>query len=314
MSHPDLEARRRPVRRRALANTLVVLLEQAARSGGRLEVTTLGADALALCCPGVRTLVRRPPGFAFARRDFVVALVFPPAWPFERAAAVRFAVLQPEDWAAPNSDGHAVCVDTAGVEPARLARVVHDNLRLARFRLDHVVDPGAAAFVRSHLSEFPADPMPLWTGSEEGERVDDPTPSPGASEGAPGTPGRDDGLTALLGDLRCTLPAIDLPVGVLAATAPRLTGATFLRLAGCAGSAVDRARVAFLRAAAGGLRAAAPGWADGPGLAVEPATADPALLAAEIGAVARALALLADERVAASYLAMTDGFPTPKGG
>jgi hypothetical protein len=161
----DLDARRSAIRRRALANVTLVLLDEARRSAGRLAVAPGDADALVLRYREVRTLVRRGALFAVEPRDFTVLLVFPPLWPFTREAAVMPFIVAPDDFAHPNSDGRRFCLDLAGVPPARVPRVVFDNLRVRLFRLDHCVDHGAADFVRAHLEEFPADPCPLYSAA-----------------------------------------------------------------------------------------------------------------------------------------------------
>jgi hypothetical protein len=163
----DLDGRRRSIRRRALANLILVLLEEARRSAGRFAVASAGPDAGLLRFREVRTLVRRRARFALERRDFTVVLAAPPLWPFTREAALLPVIIKPDDFAAPNSDGRLLCLDLQGIVPARLPAVLYDNLRLRVFRLDHCVDAAAADFVRAHLADFPADPRPL-SPAEEG--------------------------------------------------------------------------------------------------------------------------------------------------
>jgi hypothetical protein len=157
----DLEALRRAVRRRALANLVLVLRGEAERTGGRLTVEPFARDAVVLRYRDVRTLVRRDLVFAVEPRDFAVLLACPPRWPLAREAQLGPVVLGPHDFAHPNSDGRGFCLDMMGVAPERIPRLLYDNLRLRLFRLDHCVDFVAADFVRAHLADFPADPRPL---------------------------------------------------------------------------------------------------------------------------------------------------------
>jgi hypothetical protein len=163
----DLLCRRAAVRRRALGNLMLILADQAERCAGRFGVTPLREDAIGLEYHDVRTLVRRADGLETAARDFVLVLVCPALWPFDRGAALTPLVLSPDDFAHPNSDGHGICVDLAGVLPEQLPELLYDNLRLRRFRLDHPVDHAVASFVRTHLTEFPADTRTLWATDEE---------------------------------------------------------------------------------------------------------------------------------------------------
>ena len=91
-------------------------------------------------------------------------LACPPLWPLERQSALQPFVIAPADFAAPNSNGRAFCLDLAGIPPERLVHVLYDNVRLRQFRLDHCVDQDAAAFVRSRLASFPTDDRPLRVG------------------------------------------------------------------------------------------------------------------------------------------------------
>jgi hypothetical protein len=161
----SFEAERLSVRRCALANYLLGLRDEAARSNGRFTVEGLD-DAFALRFRDVGTLVRAEQGFAEAVRDFTVIVVAPPLWPFDRDAALVPIVAAPSDFRHSNSDGHLVCVDTRGVTPERLPGLLYDNLRLKNRRLDHVVDPDAASFIRSRLADRPADPRPLAVREE----------------------------------------------------------------------------------------------------------------------------------------------------
>jgi hypothetical protein len=158
----DLLISRQTLRRRALANLLLMLLDAARATAGRLAVQPLAQDAVLLAFRDVRTLVHYGGSFRLERRDFAVALACPALWPFERAAAIVPTVLTPDDFAHPNSDGHGLCVDCAGVWPQDVPALLYDNVRLLRFRLDHCVDWRAADFVRAHLQDFPADPRPLY--------------------------------------------------------------------------------------------------------------------------------------------------------
>jgi hypothetical protein len=158
----SLEARRLTIRRRALANLLLAVRDEAARAGGRFEVEGL-EDAICLRFHAVQTLVRTELGHAEALRDFTVIVVAPPLWPFDREAALVPIVAAPPDFRHPNSDSHRFCLDTRGVTPERLPGLVYDNIRVKNRRLDHWVDAAAAAFVRAHLPDRPADPRPLGT-------------------------------------------------------------------------------------------------------------------------------------------------------
>jgi hypothetical protein len=100
------------------------------------------------------------------------------------------------------------------------------------------------------------------------------------------------------------LPVIDFASGVLATRVPPLAAPVFLRLAPPASALVDEARAAYLLAAAPALRAARAGWREGPGVAVEPG-GDRDLLGEEVHQVGLALRALGDERVARSYLELT---------
>jgi hypothetical protein len=154
---------RREIRRLAQSNLILRLLDEAARSGGRLHVESYAEDAILLGYRDVRTLVRRGRVYEFASRDCAVVVAMPEDWPFRRKAMLRPILLHPEDFAHPNSDGHLFCIDTAGVRPARLPGLVYQNLALwpGHFRLDHCVDRAASDFVRAHLKDLPADPRPL---------------------------------------------------------------------------------------------------------------------------------------------------------
>ena len=158
----DLESRRRAVRRRALANLILVLLEESRRTAGRLAVRSFARDAVLLEYRDVRTLVRRNGVCALETRDFTVVLGCPRLWPFDRGEPVQPFILAPDDFAHPNSNGRGMCLDLEGVLPERIPSLLYDNLRVRLFRLDHRVDSGAADFVRAHLGEFPADPRLLY--------------------------------------------------------------------------------------------------------------------------------------------------------
>jgi hypothetical protein len=162
-----IAALRLTIRARALANLMLVLGAESRRSGGRISVRALERDALVLQLRDVRTLVRCRDGFEIAPRDFTIMLACPPLWPFERQSALQPFVIAPADFAGPNTDGRAFCLDLAGIPPERLVHVLYDNVRLRQFRLDHCVDRDAAAFVRSRLSSFPTDDRPLHVATED---------------------------------------------------------------------------------------------------------------------------------------------------
>ena len=163
----DLERRRLAVQRRALANLVVALVEQARRSGGRFAIEPFPPAAALLRFSDVRTLVRRGGLFAIEPRDFGVVLACPPLWPLDRDGALQPLIVTPDDFRHPNSDGRFLCLDLRGVLPEPLPGVLYDDLRLRAWRLDHVVDTAAADFVRAHLADFPADPRPLLTAGED---------------------------------------------------------------------------------------------------------------------------------------------------
>jgi hypothetical protein len=289
--------RRRTIRRRAHANLLVALMQEAARSSGRLLVEPRGADAVLLGFLDVHTLVRRRGVYGLATRDLVVAIVCPDGWPFERAAALQALVLEPADWAHPNSDGRWICVDLAGIAPARLPETIYDVIRLRRTRLDHVLDAEAAAFVRGRIDEMPADPRPLGP----------PASFPGAVAAAPAGPVAartvaDPALDTMADRLAVALPCTDVSLGILAPALPPLDGRAFLRLARRAGPPIDGARAAFLLRAQARLRACAAGWSDGPGIAVDPVGVESETLRREVIALHHGLEALGDPVVARSYL------------
>jgi len=158
----ELQSLRRTIRKRALANLILVLLEEARRTAGRFAVHPFRHDAVLLEYRDVRTLIRRHGIFHFESRDFAVVLTSPVLWPLDRAAALQPFIMAPNDYCHPNSDGHGLCVDMQGVLPERIPALLYDNLRVRVFRLDHPVDAQVAAFVRAHLADFPADPRPLY--------------------------------------------------------------------------------------------------------------------------------------------------------
>jgi hypothetical protein len=279
----DVVALRRTVRRRALANLLLGVRAVAERSAGRLSIEPFAPDALLVRIRDVRTLVRRTVGFALEARDFAIVVACPAAWPFEREAALVPIVVEPDDFAHPNSDGHGICVELQGVMPERLAALLYDNVRLAHHRLDEGVDKLAADYVRRHMPGEPADPRPLLPLRPPED--DEPPCAPRDEHG--------DGIRI-----------VDVTVGVLAVVLPELEGPTILRLARPAGDLVDRARAAWLVAAGRDLQSVAGTWSDGPALAVE-AAPDRARLAAEVWEAAAALRALGEETVARSYLTLT---------
>ena len=155
-----LETKRLVIRRRALANLLLICRDMAAGSGGRVQVDGI-EDGLALRFRDVVTLVRVERGFEVAARDFSVLVVAPPLWPFDREAALVPVVIFPLDFRHPNSDSHQFCLDTRGIPPERLIELVYDNIRLKNRRLDHCVDRAASDFTRTHLPGRAADLRPL---------------------------------------------------------------------------------------------------------------------------------------------------------
>jgi hypothetical protein len=168
---PDLDRQaldrlRVAVRRRAFANLMLGLIERSRRTAGRLVVEPADPYTALLRYQDVRTIVRQGGLFRFATRDFAVLLIAPDLWPFEREVALQPFVLTPDDFAHPNSDGRAFCLDLRGVIPARIPDLLYDNLRQRTFRLDHCVDHAAAAFVRDRLNDVPADRRPLDPNGE----------------------------------------------------------------------------------------------------------------------------------------------------
>ncbi len=151
-----------PIRQRALANFVLIALEEAGKTAGRLSVRAGAPDTMLLRYRDVRTLVRRDDGFGFASRDFAVVLACPASWPFVRDAALVPLIVEPHDFAAPNSDGRRLCLDLRGVLPERIPGLLYDQFRMRAFRLDHAVDAAAADWVRAHLDDCPADPRPLY--------------------------------------------------------------------------------------------------------------------------------------------------------
>jgi len=106
------------------------------------------------------------------------------------------------------------------------------------------------------------------------------------------------------------LPARDHVVGLLPAPAPALAEPTFVRLAPPAGGCVDEARDAYLRIAGRRLRASVPGWQNGAGVVVDPATADAPRLEHELHEVGHVLTLLGDAELAASFLELAAYYPS----
>jgi hypothetical protein len=164
MSATDLDDLRTSVRRRAVANFVLLLGAVARRTRGRLALRPVAGDALLLAYRDVRTLVRTAVGYRFGPRDVEVVIGIPSCWPFERAEALQPFIVRPDDFAHPNSDGRALCLDLQGVTPERLPGVLYDNLVLRSTRLDHCMDLMAADFVRTHLAEVPTDRRPLFPG------------------------------------------------------------------------------------------------------------------------------------------------------
>jgi hypothetical protein len=149
------------IRRRALANLIIILMAEAQRTRGRFCVQPFGVDALRLDFFDVHTLVRQANAFRVEARDFSVVLGCPPLWPFDRESSLLPFIVHPSDFSHPNSNGREMCLDLRGVMPELLPGILYDNFRLRRVRLDHAVDPHAAAFVRSHLQSA-ADPRSLY--------------------------------------------------------------------------------------------------------------------------------------------------------
>lgn len=306
IDHP--ERRRAALRRRALANLVLVLLEEAKHTAGRLEVESLGRDAVLLLYRDVRTLVRRGDCFGFDARDVAVALLCPIQWPFDRIAALQAIILSPPDCAHPNASG-GICLDLEGIQPQRLPALLYDNLCLRRFRLDHCLDSAAAAFVRGHLADCPADARPLYavpTGDRDGMIDALQVPALGReNRESQGNVVNSHPLgRALFPTSDAAPPIIDLVVGVFTASLPVLSAPTFLRLERPATPLIDEARATFVRAANVHLRCGRGLWLHGAGLAVDPATSDLAALPRELFGLARALEALGDEAIARSYLEM----------
>jgi len=297
MTDDPIAVQRLAVRWRAHAHLVLTLRAEAERSGGRLEVHALGTDAVLLAYRDVVTLVATGGAgapYAPAPRDLVALVALPEEWPFRRSAAPQLAVLEPADWRHPNARGGRVCLDLAGVLPARLATLVYDNLTLRRVRLDDPVDHEVAAFCRAQVTALPLDPRPLFPSDSDASRP------PAARLEAP-APARAAGAGAL--------PARDHVVGLFTTPAPALAETTFVRLAPPAGGRVDEAREAYLRIAGRRLRASAPGWQDGAGVVVDPATSDALRLERELHEVGHVLTLLGDEELAASFLELAAHYP-----
>jgi hypothetical protein len=292
---PALREARRAVRARALAALATTLLDQARASRGRLALRPMEKDALLLEVRDVATLVRQGGLYAIERRDFAVALVCPEEWPFARAASLAAWVLAPDDFAHPNSDGRGFCLDLAGILPEQVAPLLYDNLRLARFRLDHCVDRAAAAWVRGALADLPADRRPLLA---EGTSAASEHAASRAFELDPATHASAAPTFAEPTD-RAALLAVDVVSGTLATAVPPTAWPAVLRLARAVGDPVDRARSAFLAAAAAELRAGRPCWCGGPALRAE---SDSWQLASELHALARGVAVLGEPALAASFL------------
>ena len=161
-----LETKRLAIRRRALANLLLICRDESVRCGGRIQVDGID-EALVLRFRDVVTLVRVEEGFEVAARDFNVLVVAPPLWPFDREAALVPIVIAPMDFRHPNSDSHQFCLDTRGIPPERLIELVYDNIRLKNRKLDHCVDRAASDFTRAHLPNRPADLRPLRPEASE---------------------------------------------------------------------------------------------------------------------------------------------------
>jgi hypothetical protein len=217
-------------------------------------------------------------------------------------------------------------LDTAGVSPERLPGLLLDNLRVRRFRLDHVVDPAAAAYVRAHLEDFagglaaghaqtaaapkPAAgalvPAPGTTG--QAAPAEDPAPEETAHPAGPPHPVATAGRPAerALATLRvqiggpCTVA--DVAVGEFDVALPPITAPVFLRLGRATSATIDAARAALLLVARPALTSGRAGWADGPGLVVAAPVSDTARLRSELKGLGHALRALDDETIAASYL------------
>lgn len=290
-SRSDGGSLRRSVRQRAFANLVLGLLERAGRTGGRLRVRPMGPQAIVLEYRDVRTLVRDGSLFRFAARDFAVLLCCPDAWPFERMAALRMFLLAPDDAAHPNSDGRAFCVDLQGVVPARVPEIIYDNLRIRRFRLDDSVDPNAAAFVRAHSSEVPADHRPLYVQDGRSDSTGELPPLDEAGGGSDRSR-RQGGL----------LRVVDVAVGAFDVSFGDLQVPSFLRVAHSSGTIVDAAWSLYLSSVEARLQGAKPGWVDGPGLHVDVEPDSSAVLRRELLEVGQACAALADETIALRYV------------
>lgn len=282
MTPSELEKARLVVRRRALANFLLALLEVARRSGNRFAVEPGGADGVVLHYRDVRTLVRMPNGFDVAVRDFTVFVALPPLWPFEREDEPVPLVLVPDDHAHPNGDGRLFCLDCRGVTPERLATLVYDQLRLKARRLDDAVSATAADYVRTQLGDEPTDPRPL---------VSSPLPAAAEPTMAAGTSEAEDGV-------------IEVRAGILGVAIPAINGPVVIRFGHPMGDPVDAARAAYLRAVASTIRCGEPRWLGGPALSID-GYPDRTILCAEVRELARTLDALGEPTVASSYLEVT---------
>jgi hypothetical protein len=98
------------------------------------------------------------------------------------------------------------------------------------------------------------------------------------------------------------LPVDDLAVGLFDVGLGDGAPPAFLRCDGEAGPEVDAARAWYLLYANGALRSGKGGWIDGPGLVLESAACDRAVLRRELLGVGQACRALRDGAIARSYL------------
>jgi hypothetical protein len=160
-----LEQRRLVIRRKAIANLILVLRAVAERSGGRFTVDAM-EDGVVLRYRDVLTLVHDGETLAPASRDFTIFVLIPLLWPFDREAALAPLVIEPHDFRHPNSDSRLFCLDLRGIAPERLPELLYDNIRLRNRNLGHCVDRVAAGFVRDRFPDGPVDERPLDAARE----------------------------------------------------------------------------------------------------------------------------------------------------
>jgi hypothetical protein len=200
-------------------------------------------------------------------------------------------------WTAAAADARVrVRLELGGCDPVTLARLAAGAgsrtrvvLRDRRAATEEICDPAAAGETAERLWG-----LGTVADAETAERLDASAAGDTAARPVGSAP------TAAL----AIPPVVDVTVGILEVAVPELTAPAFLRLALPEGDPIDGARAAFLLVANADLHAAIGGWADGPGLAVDPADAEPAVLRRELAAVGEALRALGEPRIARSYLAL----------